>query len=182
MSCLGHFQLLVILFALLVFSSESHDNDVENGVNGTRWAVLVAGSKDYENYSSSVVNTRDIPLLYLQRKIQKAPMGSLERQEAEKKLLQEMNHRKQIDQRIIEILRISVKQTNVLNLLTSTRTTGQPLVDDWDCFKTLVNSFKIQCGATMDYGLKYTGALANLCNFGLDVKKPVSAIEQTCSV
>ena len=51
-----------------------------------------------------------------------------------------MNHRKQIDQNIIEILRLSLNQTNVLDLLTSTRTTGQPLVDDWDCFKTLVTN------------------------------------------
>jgi len=67
-------------------------------------------------------------------------MGSLESKEAQKKLLDEKNHRKQIDQSITDILRLSVKQTNVLNLLTSTRTTGQPLVDDWDCFKTLVTN------------------------------------------
>lgn len=65
-------------------------------------------------------------------------MGSPEREEAQKKLFDVMNHRKQIDQSIIEILRLSLKETNVLNLLTSTRTTGQPIVDDWDCFKTLV--------------------------------------------
>lgn len=72
--------------------------------------------------------------------IQKAPLGSPERKEAEKKLLDEMNHRKLIDQSIVEILRLSLKQSNVLDLLTSTRTTGEPLVDDWDCFKTLVNN------------------------------------------
>ncbi|EOA29690.1 hypothetical protein CARUB_v10016221mg [Capsella rubella] len=132
------------------------------------------------NYS--LVNPRDIPLLYLQRKIQKAPMGSPVRKEAQKKLFDAMNHRKQIDQSIAEILRLSLKQTNVLDLLSSTRTTGQPLVDDWDCFKTLVKSFKNHCGATVDYGLKYTGALANICNIGVDVKQTVSAIEQACSI
>ncbi|XP_018491329.2 vacuolar-processing enzyme delta-isozyme [Raphanus sativus] len=130
--------------------------------------------------SSSFVNARDIPLLYLQSKIQRSPMESPERQELQKKLFEEMNHRQQIDHNIIEILRLSLKQENVLNLLTSTRTTGQPLVDDWDCFKTLVNSFKNHCGATIDYGLKYTGALANICNMGVDVNQTVSAIEQAC--
>lgn len=67
-------------------------------------------------------------------------MESPERQELQKKLFEEMNHRQQIDHNIIEILRLSLKQENVLNLLTSTRTTGQPLVDDWDCFKTLVTN------------------------------------------
>ena len=72
--------------------------------------------------------------------IQNAPVGSPQRQEAQKNLLEEINHRKKIDQNIIEILRVSLNQTNVLDLLTSTRTTGQSLVDDWDCFKTLVTN------------------------------------------
>ncbi|CAN6968364.1 unnamed protein product [Brassica oleracea var. botrytis] len=84
--------------------------------------------------------------------------------EAEKNLLEEINHRKQIDQDIIEILRLSLKQTDVLDLFTSTRTTGQPVVVDWDCYKTLVTSFKNQCGAKMEYDMKYAGALANICN------------------
>ena len=72
--------------------------------------------------------------------IQNAPVGSPQRQEAQKNLLEEINHRKQIDQKIIEILRLSLKQTDVLDLLTSTRTTGQPVVDDWDCYWTLVTT------------------------------------------
>ena len=117
--------------------------------------------------NSSSVNTRDIPLLYLKSKvkshlsrlnnkqkryiyvfdvslsisqIRRSPMESPERQALQKKLFEEMNHRRQIDQNIVEILKLSLKQTNVLNLLISTRTTGQPLVDDWDCFKTLVTT------------------------------------------
>ncbi|CAN6925352.1 unnamed protein product, partial [Brassica oleracea] len=96
--------------------------------------------------------------------IQNAPVGSPQRHEAEKNLLEEINHRKQIDQDIIEILRLSLKQTDVLDLFTSTRTTGQPVVVDWDCYKTLVTSFKNQCGAKMEYDMKYAGALANICN------------------
>ncbi|CAN6919265.1 unnamed protein product, partial [Brassica oleracea] len=99
---------------------------------------------------------REISLCYISRR----------RQEAQKNLLEEINHRKQIDQNIIEILRLSLKQTDVLDLLTSTRTTGQPVVDDWDCYKTLVKSFKNQCGAKMEYDMKYAGALANICNMG----------------
>ncbi|CAN6968350.1 unnamed protein product [Brassica oleracea var. botrytis] len=106
---------------------------------------------------------------------------SRRRQEAQKNLLEEINHRKQIDQNIIEILRLSLKQTDVLDLLTSTRTTGQPVVDDWDCYKTLVKSFKNQCGAKMEYDMKYAGALANICNMGVDVKQSVAAIEEACA-
>ncbi|KAH0904111.1 LOW QUALITY PROTEIN: hypothetical protein HID58_043614 [Brassica napus] len=132
---------------------------------------------EHENYGDKV-DARDIPLLYLETKIQNAPVGSPQRQEAQKNLLEEINHRKQIDQNIIEILRLSLKQTDVLDLLTSTRTTGQPVVDDWDCYKTLVKSFKNQCGAKMEYDMKYAGALANICNMGVDVKQKIFYINE----
>ncbi|CAF2153869.1 unnamed protein product, partial [Brassica napus] len=72
-------------------------------------------------------------------------------------------------------------KTLLWDLLTSTRTTGQPVVDDWDCYKTLVKSFKNQCGAKMEYDMKYAGALANICNMGVDVKQSVAAIEEACA-
>ncbi|CAN6919295.1 unnamed protein product, partial [Brassica oleracea] len=72
-------------------------------------------------------------------------------------------------------------KTLLWDLLTSTRTTGQPVVDDWDCYKTLVKSFKNQCGAKMEYDMKYAGALANICNKGVDVRQTVAAIEEACA-
>lgn len=61
MSFLGHFQLLVFLYALLLLSAESrkpqvfHDTESsDDGAEGTRWAVLVAGSNEYENYRHQV--------------------------------------------------------------------------------------------------------------------------------
>uniref|UniRef100_A0A0D2ZV53 Legumain prodomain domain-containing protein n=1 Tax=Brassica oleracea var. oleracea TaxID=109376 RepID=A0A0D2ZV53_BRAOL len=129
-------------------------------------ALMVQNTK-----TTGIRSMREISLCYISRR----------RQEALKNLLEEINHRKQIDQNIIEILRLSLKQTDVLDLLTSTRTTGQPVVDDWDCYKTLVKSFKNQCGAKMEYDMKYAGALANICNMGVDVKQSVAAIEEACA-
>ncbi|CAN7074277.1 unnamed protein product [Brassica oleracea var. botrytis] len=182
MSFLGHFQVLVFLYALLLFSAESRKTqlfDTESSADD---------GAEHENYVDKAivslllpVDARDIPLLYLETEIQNAPVGSPQRPEAQKNLLEEINHRKQIDQNIIEILRLSLKQTDVLDLLTSTRTTGQPVVDDWDCYKTLVKSFKNQCGAKMEYDMKYAGALANICNMGVDVKQSVAAIEEACA-
>ncbi|KAH0904118.1 hypothetical protein HID58_043621 [Brassica napus] len=169
MSFLGHFEVLVFLYALLLFSAESRKTqlfDTESSADD---------GAEHENYGEKV-DARDIPLLYLETKIQNAPVESPQRQEAQKNLLEEINHRKQIDQNIIEILRLSLKQTDVLDLLTSTRTTGQPVVDDWDCYKTLN-----QCGAKMEYDMKYAGALANICNMGVDVKQSVAAIEEACA-
>ncbi|CAN6925374.1 unnamed protein product, partial [Brassica oleracea var. botrytis] len=112
--------------------------------------------------TTGIRSMREISLCYISRR----------RQEAQKNLLEEINHRKQIDQNIIEILRLSLKQPI---------TTGQPVVDDWDCYKTLVKSFKNQCGAKMEYDMKYAGALANICNMGVDVKQSVAAIEEACA-
>ncbi|CAF2153862.1 unnamed protein product [Brassica napus] len=175
MSFLGHLHVLVFLYALLLFSAESRKTqlfDTESSADD---------GAEHENYGDKN-RSRDIPLLYLETKIQNAPVGSPQRQEAQKNLLEEINHRKKkIDQNIIEILRLSLKKNDVLDLLTSTRTTGQPVVDDWDCYKTLVKSFKNQCGAKMEYDMKYAGALANICNMGVDVKKSVAAIEEACA-
>lgn len=63
MSRLGHFQILVFLHALLLFSAESrktqlvNDNDIESsnkGAKGKQWAVLLAGSNEYYNYRHQV--------------------------------------------------------------------------------------------------------------------------------
>ncbi|KAF8045044.1 hypothetical protein N665_5691s0001 [Sinapis alba] len=121
MSSLGHFQVLVFLYALLLFSGESRKTQLFETESSAD------DGAEYEDYGHTAVDERDVPLLYLEKEIQNAPVGSPQRQEAEKNLLEEINHRKQIDQNIIEILRLSLKRTNVLDLLTSTRTTGQPL-------------------------------------------------------
>lgn len=62
MSSLGHFQILVFLYALLIFSVESRKTRLQNniessdddGAKGERWAVLIAGSNEYYNYRHQV--------------------------------------------------------------------------------------------------------------------------------
>ncbi|CAF2153857.1 unnamed protein product [Brassica napus] len=111
MSFLGHLQVLVFLYALLLFSAESRKTqlfDTESSADD---------GAEHENYGDKV-DARDIPLLYLETKIQNAPVGySPQRQEAQKNLLEEINHRKKIDQNIIEILRLSLKKTRCLRSL-----------------------------------------------------------------
>ncbi|CAN6919277.1 unnamed protein product, partial [Brassica oleracea] len=144
---------------LLLFSSQhiTFNNNQRRNPAKSNYLILNLALMMVQNTKTTGIRSmREISLCYILRR----------RQEAQKNLLEEINHRKQIDQNIIEILRLSLKQTDVLDLLTSTRTTGQPVVDDWDCYKTLVKSFKNQCGAKMEYDMKYAGALANICNMG----------------
>lgn len=68
----------------------------------------------------------------------KAPEGSSRKNEAEKQVLEAMSHRKHIDNsvKLIGKLLFGIeKGTEVLNTV---RPAGSPLVDNWDCLKTMV--------------------------------------------
>ena len=39
-------------------------------------------------------------------------------------------------------------------------------VEDWDCYRFLVNSYEGICEPFSDYSLKYARVLANTCNMG----------------
>ncbi|KAJ0482853.1 putative legumain protein [Helianthus annuus] len=49
----------------------------------------------------------------------------------------------------------------------SQRGSGLPLVDDWDCLKSMVRTFETHCGSLTQYGMKHTRTFANACNNGV---------------
>ncbi|GAB2227225.1 hypothetical protein Droror1_Dr00009038 [Drosera rotundifolia] len=63
-----------------------------------------------------------------------------------------------------EIAEIEAKKESKLNRV---RQAGTPLVDYWDCLKTMIITYKEYCGALNSYGMKYTRAFANICNGGV---------------
>jgi legumain len=70
----------------------------------------------------------------------KAPEGSSRKVEAQKQFFEAMSHRMHVDQsmKLIGKLLFGIeKGSEVLNIV---RPAGEPLVDDWDCLKTLVMS------------------------------------------
>lgn len=68
----------------------------------------------------------------------KAPQGSPRKIAAEKQVLEAMSHRLHIDDSIKLIGKLLFGMKKGPEVLTSVRPAGQPLVDDWDCLKTLV--------------------------------------------
>ncbi|CAB4272084.1 unnamed protein product [Prunus armeniaca] len=84
-----------------------------------------------------------------------APAGSHTKLEAQKQLLDEIAHRK--------------------------LASGQPLVDDWDCFKMLMRTYENNCGPLSNYGMKYTRAIANMGNAGVTTENMAAVSDQTCS-
>ncbi|KAK6267828.1 hypothetical protein QUC31_011988 [Theobroma cacao] len=132
--------------------------------------------------SSKVVSQRDASLLHLWHKFHRAPEESAEKAEAHKRLLDELSHRKHIDRSINQIIAILFGHQNVSEMLKSVQSAGQPLVHDWNCFKMLVNAFKNYCGSTSRYDMKYSGAFANMCNAGVNMKQATATITQACSM
>ncbi|XP_062109567.1 vacuolar-processing enzyme alpha-isozyme-like [Humulus lupulus] len=125
---------------------------------------------------------RDAILLHFWHKLRKALSGSREKNEAQKQFDEEIHGRKVTDYRINEIGRLlfgsQQKSSQVLNHV---RSPGQPLVDDWDCFKMHVKTYEKECGRLTTYGRKYTRAFANTCNAGITTDQLVAASIPTCS-
>lgn len=65
-------------------------------------------------------------------------MGSSRKAAAEKQILEAMSHRMHIDDNMKLIGKLLFGIEKGPELLSSVRPAGQPLVDDWDCLKTLV--------------------------------------------
>jgi hypothetical protein len=69
----------------------------------------------------------------------KAPAGSHDKLEAKKRLMDEISYRKHVEYSINHIVMLLFGNSNSSSILLDTvRPPGQPLVDDWDCFKMLV--------------------------------------------
>jgi hypothetical protein len=70
----------------------------------------------------------------------KAPIGSQDKLEAQKRLVDEISYRKHVDYSINHIGMLLFGNSNSSSVVLETvRPAGQPLVDDWDCFKMLVS-------------------------------------------
>ncbi|XLR69662.1 hypothetical protein S83_020334 [Arachis hypogaea] len=135
-------------------------------------------------YSSSIptllVNQRDALLLYLTHKLENAPDGSSEKVEAQKMLVNEIAEREHVDNVVKKIGDLLFGEDNSATLMASFRPSGQPLVDDWDCFKNYIKIYERYCGTLSTYGKKYTRVFANMCNAGISEDKMVAASSQAC--
>nr|QCW05332.1 asparaginyl endopeptidase 3 [Viola philippica] len=130
---------------------------------------------------SKAVNQRDADLLHFWHKYRKAPEGSPRKMEAQKQFVEMMSHRLHLDQSIKFIGRLLFGIDKASEVLSTVRPAGQPLVDDWDCLKTLVRTFETHCGSLSQYGMKHMRSLANLCNAGIRKEKMAEASVQACA-
>ncbi|XP_052210969.1 vacuolar-processing enzyme-like [Diospyros lotus] len=130
--------------------------------------------------SLKAVNQRDADLVHFWHKFHKAPEGSSKKLEAQKQLVEFLSHRMHVDNSVNMIGRLLFGMEKGPELLRAARPTGQPLVDDWDCLKTLVRTFETHCGSLSQYGMKHTRAFANMCNAGIQKQQLAAAAAQAC--
>ncbi|KAK6911183.1 Peptidase C13, legumain, partial [Dillenia turbinata] len=131
--------------------------------------------------SQARINQRDADLYYFWQKFQKAPERSPKKLEAQRQLLNELAHRKHVDQSIENIATRLFGTKDGEVVMNGVRARGQPIVDDWDCLKTFVKTYKEHCGPLKAYGLKYTRAMANMCNAGITVDQIALASAMACA-
>ncbi|CAL5204841.1 unnamed protein product [Lathyrus oleraceus] len=130
---------------------------------------------------SKAINQRDADLIHFWDKFRKAPQGSPRKIAAEKQVLEAMSHRLHIDDSIKLIGKLLFGMKKGPEVLTSVRPAGQPLVDDWDCLKTLVRTFETYCGSLSQYGMKHMRSFANFCNAGIHREHMAEASAQACT-
>ncbi|EYU20379.1 hypothetical protein ABFS82_01G015400 [Erythranthe guttata] len=131
--------------------------------------------------SSKPVNQRDADLLHFWHKFRRAPEGSDRKFAAQKQLSEAMAHRTHVDSSIKLIGKLLFGIDKGPQMLKAMRPSGQPLVDDWDCLKSLVRTFETHCGSLSQYGMKHMRSIANICNAGVTREQMAEASGQACT-
>ncbi|XP_073055317.1 vacuolar-processing enzyme [Primulina eburnea] len=130
---------------------------------------------------SRSVNQRDADLLHFWDKFRKAPEGSARKLEAQKQLAEAMEYRSHVDSSMKLIGELLFGTTKGPEVLNTVRLDGRPLVDDWDCLKSLVRTYETHCGSLSKYGMKHMRSLANICNAGGNSEQMAKAAAQACT-
>ncbi|KAB1219760.1 Vacuolar-processing enzyme [Morella rubra] len=130
--------------------------------------------------SRKVTNQRDADLVHFWDKFRKAPEGSPRKVEAQKQFMEAMSHRMHIDHSVKLIGKLLFGIEKGSEILNTVRSAGQPLVDDWNCLKTLVRAFETHCGSLSQYGMKHMRAFGNICNARINKDQMAEASAQAC--
>ncbi|XP_075505765.1 legumain-like [Primulina tabacum] len=133
----------------------------------------------HTKYHMDVVNQRDADLLFLWERY-KIIQDPTEKAEHLKQITDTILHRKRLDGSIDIIGLVLFGPENGPSVLNSTRGRGLPLVDDWECLKSMVRLFETHCGSLTQYGMKHMRAFANMCNNGVSSAKMEEACMAAC--
>jgi legumain len=128
----------------------------------------------------AAVNQRDADLLFMWKRYEQSNGGPEEKLSALREIKETVEHRKHLDSSIDFIGRLIFGFENGPSVLEAVRSSGQPLVDDWDCLKSMVRIFESQCGSLTQYGMKHMRAFANICNSGVSEYRMLEVSISAC--
>uniref|UniRef100_A0A175YME9 Legumain prodomain domain-containing protein n=1 Tax=Daucus carota subsp. sativus TaxID=79200 RepID=A0A175YME9_DAUCS len=87
--------------------------------------------------------------------------------------------RRHLDDSISMIANVLFNSGNANSIRNRVREPGSPVVDDWDCLKSMVGIFEKHCGPLTQYGMKHMRVFADMCNngvTGLDMEDTCMAV------
>jgi legumain len=131
-----------------------------------------------ESFSSSV-NQWEADVLHFRSKYRTLAAGSAQKEDAGRQLTDLVARRSRVDSRIQLIGELLFGSEEGPKVLNAVRSAGRPLVDDWECLRRMMRSFEA-CEPLTQYGMRYTRALANICNAGVREEAKEKAASQAC--
>ncbi|XP_074341031.1 legumain-like [Apium graveolens] len=129
----------------------------------------------------NAIDQREADILFLWAMYKSSPKNSDQRTEIMKQIRETMAQRRHVDDSISMIGKVLFETGNANSVLNSVRESGLPVVDDWDCLKSMVKTFEMHCGKLTQYGMKHTRAFANMCNNGVTSFEMEEACMTVCS-
>ncbi|KAL2932972.1 Vacuolar-processing enzyme [Bienertia sinuspersici] len=123
------------------------------------------------------VEQQEASLLYFMEAVIAAPEGSLERKKAQEDLATELAHRRHVDCVFYEIGKLIFDTDDYYEKIMAVQS---PIVDDWNCYQTMIATFKSYCGGFSMYAMKYIQAFANMCNAGFTQPRLSKVASQVC--
>lgn len=133
-------------------------------------------NKPISSYTS--VDQCEATMLYLESSVEAAPKGSVERKQAQQNLDDEISHRSHTECAIKEIGKALFGEENYYEMIMTIRS---PVVDDWNCYKTMPIAYMKHCGKFYTYGLKFMSAFASMCNAGFQPHQVAEVASQVCN-
>eukprot|EP00238_Polyblepharides_amylifera_P010344 CAMPEP_0196595490 /NCGR_PEP_ID=MMETSP1081-20130531/81263_1 /TAXON_ID=36882 /ORGANISM="Pyramimonas amylifera, Strain CCMP720" /LENGTH=591 /DNA_ID=CAMNT_0041920085 /DNA_START=129 /DNA_END=1904 /DNA_ORIENTATION=+ len=113
-------------------------------------------------------------LLHYATKIERA-IDEKTRSEAQKVLDDIMQEQRHID----ELIESLTQQFQIVTGPIMTSQKGKALVEDWHCFKNMIQSWEASCGPLGEFGMKHSRVFAHLCNKGI---KPSAIVETSTAI
>ncbi|XP_015884509.3 vacuolar-processing enzyme [Ziziphus jujuba] len=184
----------------LVKRRTSNDNNVygshvmqygDIGLSKSNLFVYLGTNPENDNFTfvddnslrppTKAVNQRDADIVHFWDKFRKAPEGSQRKVDAQKEVVEVMSHRMHIDNSVKLIGKLLFGIEKGPYVLNTVRPAGLPLVEDWDCLKTVVRTFETHCGSLSQYGMKHMRSFANICNAGIRKEQMAEASAQACT-